>query len=345
MCVRHVLRVSALLLTTTLAWALPFASVETPYDLYYIGDMDPAGTGSLAEGIEVTLGIVDANEHYDRLTIDLQLTYAGQNLASGHFWATNVNGGWSASYSVAEFRNGIELPAAANVDSYDSSGDYNEDFIENVSGNLLPAGTYTVSVRFGDENGLLGSPVSVSFTVNDQRNLQLQLPWTDAVIGTEQPAFAWSGRAPQYRVRVCEYNGERHSSPLEAIEEMPVWEAVVEQPSAVYGLQGQQRSPLVDGGDYAWVVYSVLNTTSGEQEFPSEVRVFHYRSGEGNQPLEDLLGGLNPSQLAGLGDLMQQLSLNGAITVDGQVVSPQELQELVQRLASGELHVAGIRME
>ena len=195
-------------------------------------------------------------------------------------------------------------------------------------------------------DGSTGSnQISTSFTVNDQRNLTLQLPWEDAVIGTEQPAFAWSGRAPHYRIRVCEYNTERHSSPQEAIEDMPVWEAMVEQPSAVYGLEGNQRSPLVNGGDYAWIVYTVLSTTSGEQEFPSEVRVFHYRSGEGNQPLEDLLGGLTPSQLAGLGDLLQQLSLSGAITVDGQLISPQELQDIVQRLASGELHVAGIRVE
>jgi hypothetical protein len=91
----------------------------------------------------------------------------------------------------------------------------------------------------------------------------------------------------------------------------------------------------------------VLNTTSGRRQFASAIRTFTFSQGgeAPEQQLGNLLGGLTPSQLAGLAGLLENFRLNGTIMVDGRAVSLEEFQDLLARIASGELNISSIRIE
>jgi hypothetical protein len=127
-----------------------------------------------------------------------------------------------------------------------------------------------------------------------------------------------------------------------------MWEAELSSTSVVYGLGGASARPLVDGRQYVWRVEALLSTTSGPRSFPSTLRVFRVEQGPGggNQPdLANLLGTLTPGQLAGIAGLLEGYFVNGTILIDGRVVTREELEDLLRRLAAGELNIASIRIE
>jgi hypothetical protein len=331
----------ALLLGAALsAHALPQLSIHLPvpgYDLYYVGDLDIRGhmTG-VANEISVSLDL-DQNVRYE---IQIGLYFAGTWLVEGTVWADITNAPVHYEWNLNQIRQGEGLGPF-----HGDAGEFNDTFLDQISGNALPSGVYTVTAHFVEPAGV--PDISASFTVNDPRNIELQTPWDGALVYNDQPTFSWSGRARNYRLRVCEFNPDFHGSPQEALEGEPMWVAQLSAPSCVYG-QGGGARPLQDGRQYVWMVEALLSTTSGDQAFPSAIRRFRLSLGQGGNlepELASLLEGLTPGQLAGIGDLLEGFHLSGSILIDGQPVSPEELQQLLEQLASGELNIASIRIE
>ena len=324
------------------ALATPQVSIQLPvpgYELYYVGDLDPRGDlGGVGTEISVTL-VLDQDTDYN---LDVDLSFGNEWLVRGALWADNVTAGVYGPWTLEDMRSG-NLPGGSN---FHASGEFNDDFLGQISGNALPSGSYTVSAHFNQPTGV--PDIHASFTINDPRQVNLQTPWEGALIYTDQPTFSWSGRAQHYRLRVCEFNPDFHGSPQEALAGEPMWVADLGATSVVYGQSGGSARPLQEGRHYVWMVEALLRTTSGEQAFASAIRNFRLHQAEGGQGQPDLislLGGLTPGQLAGLGNLLEGYHLNGAIMIDGQPVSLEEFQQLLQQLAAGQLNIASIRIE
>jgi hypothetical protein len=341
-----------LLLAAGAALAVPTLRVELPrdIDLYYIGDLDPAGTmNAVAEDIWLVIGnFQPADAGTYQISIELHFSGESEALANGTMTADNVPAPPGGEYrvSLAAIRANDVWFGDAHAQG---RGDYNEDFIERISGNVLPSGLYTVRAVIDGPGGRLER--QDFFTVTDPRRVDLLLPMNGLPVFSEQPTLSWTGRAREYALRVCLFDPERHSSLYDAIEAEPEWEVsgrrLMGQTSVVYGSLDLAR-PLRPGGVYVWMVEAVLNTTSGERRFPSAVWSFQVREGNGHDDerlLANLLEGLSPSQLAGIARLLEGLSLNGPILIDGQEVDVAELRALVRRLGEGELNIASIRVE
>jgi len=328
----------ALLLVAGSAWALPQLSIQVPpYDLYYVGDLDPRGTlGGVADEISIHLSNVDPGAYQ----LVAGLWFGDRWLVRGNITGTVVQGG-SFHWNLGEIREGLDDGSFSS-----SAGEFNEDFLDQISGNALPSGTYELRLEFTlPEAGR----VSQFFSFFDPRQVDVQLPFDGARVHSDQPAFSWSGRASRYFIKVCEFNPERHGSPEEAIHGDPMWETeVLGQTSAIYGQTGTAR-PLVNGASYVWVVEALLSTTSGEQRFAGPVRSFTVgldQGGEQDDPdMGEVLSFLTPGQLASVAALLEGFELGGTILVDGRPVSPEEFQDLLRRLGTGELNLASIRVE
>lgn len=343
---KTLLRGLVLLLATGAALAVPTLSIELPrdVDLYYVGDLDPSGTMTeVAEDIFLVLRNFTAADAGD-YQMSIQLRYAGETLASGTLTADNVPAPPGGEYRVS-----LHEIRTDNVRFGDAvargRGDYNEAFLDRISGNALPTGVYTVTGTIDGPGG--HADRQDMFTITDPRRVDLLLPPDGLPVFSDQPTFSWTGRARQYAIRVCAFEPELHASPLEAIEAEPEWEALVSQTSVVYGSTGLAR-PLRPGGSYVWVVEAVLNTTSGERRFPSAVRTFHVRQGNGGEDdrlLASLLDGLTPSQLSGIARLLEGLTLDGPITIDGRQVGVDELRAFVRQLAEGQYNIADVRLD
>ncbi|MFA7331668.1 MAG: hypothetical protein WC326_11415 [Candidatus Delongbacteria bacterium] len=329
-----------LLAAAGLAQAQPLIQINLPvaYDLYFVGDLDPRGDLS-GVGQEITVQV--SNLALGTYNLDVELSYGGTWLAQGHVNNILVSESQLGPWSLAQIR-------ADQVPGFNGSGDFNDAFLEQISGNALPSGVYTVAATVTSVLPAL-PPVSTSssFIINDPRRVDLQSPWDGAVQSMAEPVFSWSGRASTYLIKVCEFDRERHGSPQEALEGEAMWQATVPgQTSVIYGELGSAR-PLQTGRQYVWNVEAVLNTTSGRRQFASAIRTFTFSQG-GDAPeqgLNNLLGGLSPSQLAGLANLLENYRLNGTILVDGRPVSLAEFEGILQRIASGELNISSIRIE
>lgn len=312
------------------------------YDLFYIGDLDPGGElESMSSQITMAL-IVHSPGTY---IIDYQLEF-GTNLelVTGQLRAEGVHAGDYGPWNLTEMRSGSVSDQGI---TFRGQGEYNQDFLEQISGNTLPSGTYRLSARYSHDGQTYPGP-TVTIQIQDPRRVDLQLPWNGGTVYSEQPNFSWSGRARAYCIRVCRFDPDFHASMQEALQGDPEWSNEnLHAPNAVYGQGGSTARPLEPGETYVWQVEAILETTSGERRFPSEIRSFRFLApGGGMQPtLAQLLDGLNPGQLAGLGHLLSQLSLDGPITIDGRQVSPAEFQEFLQDIASGELNIASMRIE
>ncbi len=330
---------AALLALGGTARAQPSASVLSPYDIYFVGDMDPLGISGVARGIDVVLTGFEIGSAW---RIDVRLEYNEEWLASGWVEARDIPR-TTYTFSVADFRVGVQM---SDNPSDRAGGDFNEDFIGQVSGNVLPSGTYWLVVDFMDLNDFHTVYQELPIIIQDARSVELQLPWNGSVLADQNPVFTWTGRAPQFRIRVCNFDPTIHGSPLDAIEGVPMWEAEVSAPTAVYGLGGGVALPLVNGASYVWTVWALLETTSGPRAFPGAVWIFSYaQSGADQLGVDLLLGDLNASQLAGLGVSLEGLQLDGPIMLDGRPISPEELQQIVRDLGSGALNVASVRFE
>lgn len=326
-----------------LAAATPEVQVNLPvqYDLYYVGDLDPRGA---LQGVGQEITVEVSNLTLGTYNLHVELLFGGTVLADGDVEGFLVSETHWGPWSLADIR-GNRVPGG------NGRGSFNDEFLSQISGNVLPAGVYTVEAVI--INRTMDSPPVTStdtdtafFTINDPRQVELQTPWNDAALSTPEPSFSWSGRANAYRIVVCEVDPERHGSPQDALESTPLWTAdLLGRTSVVYGEGGAR--PLVAGRRYVWQVEAVLSTTSGRRQFASEARTFTVRTDGGQQPqqLANLLGGLTPSQLAGLADLLENFELSGTILVDGRPVSLEEFQQLLGRIASGELNIASIRIE
>lgn len=333
---RH-LALIGLLGFAALAAAQPVVQVHLPlhYDLYYVGDLDPRGA---LQGVGQEITVEVSNLTLGTYNLNVELRFGGIVLADGEVEDFPVSESHWGPWSLSDIR-GSRIPGGHG------HGSFNDEFLSQISGNVLPAGVYTVVATITPPSGV-DVETRATFTINDPRQVVLQTPWNDAALFNLEPSFSWSGRADAYRIVVCEFDPERHGSPQDALEGTPQWSALLDgRTSVVYGEGGAR--PLVAGRRYVWQVEALLSTTSGQRPFASEARTFTVRTDGGPHPqqLANLLGGLTPSQLAGLADLLENFELSGTILVDGRPVSLEEFQQLLGRIASGELNIASIRIE
>jgi len=312
-------------------------NLPSTYDLYYVGDLDPRGdmTG-LGNEISVDMTGIPSGEW----SLSVELRFGDTVVAYGQLERINSPPSTLGPWTLNEIRNN-------QIGGYTGHGDFNEDFIDEVSGNTLPTGLYVVHAVLSSVPEGSTFTDQGSFFIQDPPRVGRQAPWDGALSFTDQPTFSWSGRARSYRLRVCEFDPELHGSPQEAMEGEVLWEETTPGTSLVYGSGLNAARPLRHGHQYAWLVEAVLSTTSGERAFPSAIRTFRVQSGGGGDTpdLANLLAGLTPGQLAGIGALLEGFHLNGTILVDGRAVSVEEFLSLLQRLAAGELNIASIRIE
>jgi hypothetical protein len=320
-------------------FALPTADIHVPhYDIIYAGDLDPQGEmGRLANDITVTLHL---DQPYSFI-LYFSLEFGNMEIATTNFVGMNCASGTLGPYSISEIRSG-EL--AGEVCIVGAEGDFNEDFLEHLSGNMLPAGRYTLRARYepleGDDHG--SSQVS-HFTLRNPRQVDLLLPSDGSTLFESEPVFTWSGQASRYQFRLCAFDPDRHGSVEEAIEGLLMWEVETHDTSLIYG-QGAGALPLQSGMEYVWQVESLISTSSGERSHFSPI--FHFSRPIANPvPVQDFLSGLNASQLLALAGFLGDLQVDGPPRMDGRVLSDAEFAELLARISSGDLQLSSLRLE
>jgi hypothetical protein len=316
------------------------------YDLFMIGDLDPSGElGQVANEITFTFELTPPGDYY----VEFLFSFENVWIVNGYLSGEDVSYDSGESFTLNQIRNNTaNLPAG-----FDSGGEFNEDFVSHISGNSLPAGTYKIEAFVYDfQNSVKGSQLyydSDDFSFQDPRNIFLDTPYYGEIVANSFPDFSWNGLGSRYHIKVCAFDPESHGSYTDALEAQPVWEnEEVFGHGTPYGVGGDVALPLMEGTTYVWAVWAVLNTTSGEREYRSDIRSFIYSEGgsEYDQTsIENLLVGLTPGQLAGLVEMLQGFSLDGPITLNGEVISLEEFAELIRRLADGELNIASMRVE
>jgi hypothetical protein len=322
-------------------------------DIFYIGDLDPFGSGGQIENFEIVFSVQTGGNY----AVDLFLDYQGGiNLVNSHLSITGVQPG-SYSYTLADFRND-QATFGGSIGS--SHTDFNDSAIEDLAfaGNTLPAGTYTLRLEAVVNSQSLSA--SDDFVISAPLSISLQAPWNQSTVGSPFPNFLWSGRARAYQLLVAEFDPHRHGSHEEALEDVPMWvhlvgdvsQGLLAPTSAVYGDGGGAR-PLEPGRTYVWTVSAVMATTSGEEARTSPVWSFVYDpenegggpADPGYQALMDFLNGFLNGQVGELLALLEGMSLSGPILIDGQPVDPAVLMQIFEAIASGELNLAAMRLE
>jgi hypothetical protein len=201
------------------------------------------------------------------------------------------------------------------------------------------------------------SEIDIDFSATAEAQTELLSPPDGAALPTTQPLLVWlstgaGGAVPSDEgcvrldepgcVRVAVYRREPyHRSPEEAVDGVPYLDQTLADTGALIYDAAAGR-PL-SSGTYFWFVERLVQTTRGPAPVRSEVRSFQVAEGSASpEYLLGLLYQLGP----GVAEALDQLTADGwrpdgQLLLDGRVLAPETLPELVERLGRAGFDVEG----
>ncbi len=309
-----------------------------PFEIMYIGDLDPAGRGSGATWFGVELyGYENApTEIILEFTLDSDLIFNGttNQLYFDDDLPLNFT---NIDFSNQHFDYGDQT---IDIDDWD----FNEDYINDISSSRLASGSYAITITL--ENTLNGNSISETLylQVTNPDAVWLMSPNPDQTVTMPTPVFIWSSAAQLFRIRLCRAEDGQLGGE-DVMSNQPVWEEELTGNTATY--PAGDVPPLQHAATYYWQVFALVNTTSGVIEFPSDIWRFTYNE-EDDFLLEEtmeLLEDLFPGQA---GEVLNQLNgyeMSGTIMVDGMPMAAYGLEDFLDGARKGEVEVIDITVE
>jgi|GEM_PF-3351701 hypothetical protein len=173
-------------------------------------------------------------------------------------------------------------------------------------------------------------------------------PSSPAVLLSTTPVFSWSSQATQFLMRICERTSP-DMDPQSVMQGRPLYETDSSAPLAgqsfAYPTSGV--IPLEPGRVYYWQVQALIQTSSGLQEYPSEIGAFSIAQIAAPQ---DQRIAFALQRVLGIGHqgIMSQLTgllPNGRILLDGMEISIEQLEEMALRFEQGSYRIRTVRIE
>lgn len=309
-----------------------------PFEIYYIGDLDPAGRGSGALWFGVELyGYEGAPT-----TVSLEFSLEDQLIYSGTTNAISFAGNIPLSFNNLDFSHQEFIYEDQNIVVDD--WDFDDGFLEEISGSSLASGTYTITITL--ENSSNGDNMSQSLLlpVTNPDAVWLISPNHGQAVTFPSPIFIWSSAAMSFRIRVCQAE-EGQLDGEDVMSNQPIWEEELSGNTVTYP-EGDVP-PLQHAVTYYWQVYALVSTTSGEFEFPSEIWNFIYFEEDDflQEETMEVLEDLFPGQA---GEILSQLlgyQMSGTIMVDGMPLDANGLEDFLESARNGEVEVIDITLE
>ncbi len=185
------------------------------------------------------------------------------------------------------------------------------------------------------------------------------------VIYTTYPMFLWSTdicNSCIYSIRVAEFDPNRHSSPIEAIEDETVlplkqsdiWFDIPAGNSFDFPLSGTRL--LLADKTYVWQIRKTFKTTAGTEEILSSIYAF--KIGDASAPaglpttvhpiVQALMKSLGDDQynaLFGADGTFQGYSPNGSYSLNGATIDESTAGYILSQIANQNVMVTGVRVE
>lgn len=343
---KSVLNVTLILLLYTLTgYGQGAVSLEvdvvSDYEVYYIADLDPRAIGS---GVRVfSLDMTNTGSDFQcqmRITFYHGADVIAEGLSDLFFFAAGDRL-YMDNRIIQENHASTEAGITVDMNSYE----FHNEFLDNISGNILPTGIYRVYVEVMNDQMHLLATDEASFAVTNPDAVWLLSPMNHVGVVTATPVFAWSSNARQFRIRVCKAESGQTSGE-DIMTNVPVWETETEESTIQYPAAGARI--LEPGGDYYWQVSALVSTSLGEREFPSDIRHFVYDI-EGdeqmNQELYEVIHQFLPDDADAIMAQLVGYYISGPVMLDGVPVDQRVFQDFLQRVIDGEYDLSEIQLQ
>ena len=240
------------------------------------------------------------------------------------------------------------------LDDYDIGSD--AEYIEQklLETGYFPSDTYFLRLE------LYSATNGDSLLASDELNVLLTNPFdirlispmgtpaSPTTINTTTPLFTWSSSANQFLLKICE-KGAEGLDPESVMQSNPHYETNPADP-----LIGQSFSypasgipPLEPGRTYYWQVTSLVQTSGGMTEYPSQIGAFTLFQ-QVDPDAQRILSSLQWILGSNYQDVMGQLSgfqPNGDIHLDGSSLTIDEFEEVADYFLKGQYKMTAVSTE
>jgi len=284
--------------------------------------------------------------------VSSEITFNNMDL---NYSTTSVSG---ADFSLSDYSGLTDI----------NSDDYQLIVSSILNSGKIPNGLYTFDFKLKTENNNIINEINRTINVNEPEYINLISPggsMADTLNNIEYsifPVFTWSAdncSSCETQIRVCEFNPSEHSSPEEAINDIPSLPNV--SGYEYYNINDNMNSfqyptanvkNLEPGKLYAWQLKRLYQSTLGNQEILSQIYVFKIFNTYENQNADNLeiikllIGEQKYNELfLEDGVLSGYNSLEGTIILNGSEVSISELNQIINQIQNGIVNIQDIIVE
>ena len=279
------------------------------------------------------------------------------NNADLNYSTTSVSG---ADFSLINYTGPTDL----NADEYQM-------IISSVlASGKLPDGMFTFNFNLSSEDGTqLGEAISKTINVNEPEYIHLITPGgsladtSNNIIYTTFPIFMWNSDpciACESEIRVCEFNTQIHSSPIDALNDITSLPNItgdeyytINDNINSFQYPSTEAKDLEAGKLYVWQLKRKYQSTLGQEEIFSDIHIFKVfdpfvsNTSENNLEVIRLLVGDEKYNELFLetGMLSEYNSLEGTIILNGNPISLSELNQIISQIQNGTINIQEIIVE
>ena len=170
-------------------------------------------------------------------------------------------------------------------------------------------------------------------------------------IYTTLPFFYWESNAKRFEITICEQM-EFNSSPEDVMNNEPRVQQIVED--VKFFQYPSDAWELVEGKTYFWRVTALVSSSGGETRLQSEIwgfriaRVSSGTSGEHQQLLSyltTLLDSRTMEELFQPGGRLHNFQFSGTVIQNGEAISLQQLNDLINEILQGKFSIKNFTVE
>lgn len=232
-----------------------------------------------------------------------------------------------------------------------SEADYIEEKL--LQTGYFPSDTYNLRLELRSEPGeVLLAADEVSVILTNPFDIRLVspdgTPGNPTQMTTTTPLLTWLSSANQFLLKVCEKTVEG-SDPESVMMSRPHYETEPSAPltaqSFLYPASGVRS--LEPGHTYYWQVTSLVQTSGGIQEYPSQIGAFTLQMQMDPEAqmvvmtLQRILG----SEYQNMMGQLSGFQPTGDIRLDGSPMTTTEFDEIAKQFEQGHYHITSVSME
>ncbi|MBN1153464.1 hypothetical protein JXB12_00940 [candidate division KSB1 bacterium] len=327
--------------------------------IFFLSDLNLSGLGE--SPLLFYLDITNSYGEEKSVLLDLRMVYEGNfmssvDLIAGQTGPLNIIPGTTRITNQNLF---------SDTDPYRLlSFDLNDQAVDKLIDQLLasgklPTGDYRfiITLAFSDGSGSIDQ-TDLYYNITNTETIDLISPGNPACEGdlrqiyTTLPLFRWESDALKFRIKVCE-KLQTNNSPEDVMNNEPRLLTEVENKFLQYPITGAFM--LEEGKAYYWQVWSIVNTSSGIIEIPSEIWGFQISEmGGGSNSFQQqqimnvlrmILGDDVVNDLFAEGGMLCNHTSTGIMMEDGDVISMDRLIELSKEFSKGTYNVKNYSIE